>query len=403
MEAAFEKFALPAGRQTPTENEGNWAKQAIRSVQLRAGLLREETVKSESSPAMHRFYHRTFQEYLAAVHLISQDDFAQRAIEWKAQPLPTADAKEPEDQRNAVQAAREALWEVLSLACGHLAVPRDQRPKLDFSPNRKPLDAYFLLEALIEEPAGPAGRDWTDVWLAGELFEELNLPDDPDPPFGALKKATAQQITKLIEVGALTPWERAAAAASLAKLGDPRPGVAPRSIAELAEMEFCYVPPGPFWMGDPPKRDNSLKDGYWIARYPVTVAQYDLFAEDGGYTDELWWAEAKDAGVWRPGEIKGEYEHKWREGRLSAGSRFDFPNCPVVNVCWYEALAFTRWLNQWLSPPDGWRFALARETEWEKAARGGEKIPSTKVVRSIRAGLGAPNLPALLDNPEPQA
>ena len=28
---------------------------------------------------------------------------------------------------------------------------------------------------------------------------------------------------------------------------------------------------------------------YWIARYPVTVAQFGCFVEDGGYTQERWW------------------------------------------------------------------------------------------------------------------
>ncbi len=45
---------------------------------------------------------------------------------------------------------------------------------------------------------------------------------------------------------------------------------------------------------------------------------------------------------------------------------------PVVNVSWYDAQKYIAWFNKNYQPelPDGYRFCLPSEAEWEKAARG---------------------------------
>ena len=47
------------------------------------------------------------------------------------------------------------------------------------------------------------------------------------------------------------------------------------------------------------------------------------------------------------------------------------PTSPVVEVSWYEAYAFTRWLTTKLN--DGYEYRLLDENEWETAASGFEK------------------------------
>jgi len=66
-----------------------------------------------------------------------------------------------------------------------------------------------------------------------------------------------------------------------------------------------------------------------------------------------------------------------------------------VDVNWYEAKAFCRWLNARLPVLKGLRFDLASEAEWEKTARGGKKNPAAPVLGSLSNGLPAPAKVAL--------
>jgi len=116
---------------------------------------------------------------------------------------------------------------------------------------------------------------------------------------------------------------------------------------EILGQPMVWVPPGPFQMGSDKRRDVQAFDnelpqhevilpGYWIGRYPVTVAQFRTFVEASGHRPD------------DPRSLEGPDDH------------------PVVWVIWYDALAFCRWL----SAKAGMPVALPSEAEWEKAARG---------------------------------
>ena len=108
-----------------------------------------------------------------------------------------------------------------------------------------------------------------------------------------------------------------------------------------------------FWMGSDegedwhkPLHKVDIPIGYWIGRYPVTNAQYQAFMDDGGYANPAFWTEAKAAGIWKEGQVKGYYESNWHAKPSYNYSPYNLPNHPVVGVMWYEALAFTRWLSE---------------------------------------------------------
>ncbi len=130
---------------------------------------------------------------------------------------------------------------------------------------------------------------------------------------------------------------------------------------------FVEIPAGAFVMGSNPLQDpmayenerwsasrrqgNPELPAYYIGRFEVTVAQFNVFAAQSGG---------------RAAPREGEAAH------------------PVTGVTWPEALAYGRWLGEQMrtsaATPEvirdaldsGWIATLPSEAQWEKAARGTE-------------------------------
>jgi len=81
----------------------------------------------------------------------------------------------------------------------------------------------------------------------------------------------------------------------------------------------------------------------WLGRFPVTNAQYQVFAEATGSRAPL----------------------------SLTSQNFADPRQPVVGIAWDEARAFC----SWLSLVSGRRVDLPSEAQWEYAARGPESLP----------------------------
>ncbi len=125
-------------------------------------------------------------------------------------------------------------------------------------------------------------------------------------------------------------------------------------LSYLLGQPFVYIPLGDFIMGSDPTLDvladqneqprHTLQlAGYWMARYPVTIANFRAFVN------------------------KTDYEPR------GASYRQELDNHPVVDVTWYDALAYCTWLSEQAGLP----VTLPSEAEWEKAARGidGRRYP----------------------------
>ena len=119
-------------------------------------------------------------------------------------------------------------------------------------------------------------------------------------------------------------------------------------LTDALSQSFALVPSGSFTMGSTSNEEGhssdenqvevTLSQSFWLAKTEVTQAQW--------------------------GAVMG-----------SNPSQFKGPNLPVENVSWEDAQAFISKLNDKQILPEGWKFALPTEAQWEYACRAGEKRP----------------------------
>lgn len=117
----------------------------------------------------------------------------------------------------------------------------------------------------------------------------------------------------------------------------PAPKLAPPDVTKILPppFEWCEIPAGKVTLqagGYVPTGGQTFEvDRFWMAKYPVTNAQYARFIEAGGYREKRWWS---DAG-WQQIE-KGQ----WTEPRYWTDEKWNELEQPVVGISWYEAIAF---------------------------------------------------------------
>ena len=117
------------------------------------------------------------------------------------------------------------------------------------------------------------------------------------------------------------------------------------------DFDFVLIPAGEFLIGTNPGRGIDLEPDetpqhtltlpdFYIARFPVTNAQYAAFVTATGHRTPRF----------------------WRDGKMPEGKA----DHPVVGINFHDCLAFCDWASQMLGLP----IRLPTEPEWEKAARG---------------------------------
>jgi len=336
----------------------DWAEQVVDLMRQRTGLL------VEREPGVFAFPHRTFQEYLAATQVALPSHYAEQVRKLVAQG----------DYWREVILLSVGYWvHVLEMLDMPRLVVRDLCPD--------------------EEPTGDAG--WRRVRLAAEALLEIGVHrltdmDDPDEEIGLgerLKRSVLRLLTALVEGGHLPAAERVHVGEVLGKLGDPRfdPGrfYLPCRFRGKPEerLGFVKIPAGQFFMGEEGDHPGPLTMpyDYWIARYPVTVAQFGAFVDDGGYRDTRWWGTDVSAPVLTDAarewlDLRKPCPRYWESQRLH-------PNRPVMGVCWFEAMAYCAWLDAKLRGefPAGYRVMLPTEVEWEMAAQDVKVYPLSNI------------------------
>jgi formylglycine-generating enzyme required for sulfatase activity len=323
-----------ADREVPEPERA--ARRFLDDVRGYAGLLLER------GAGQYGFIHLTFQEYLAAVAIAL---LGQQAIEPVVEAL-------------AAHVGDDNWREVTLLAIGYMGIVQQRDEAAGAA-------LWELIRAAPGEPgqaAALAGEAVLDAW-----------------PGGVTRRCREQVIGTLAETmtadQSVSPRQRAAAGDALGRLGDPRFRADAWHLPDEPLLGFVEIPAGPFQMGtreediptllkrfegnrelyerETPQHSVDLSV-YYIARYPVTVAQFRAFANGSEYA------------------VQGPWE------RYSGQE-----NQPVVAVTWYDARAYCAWLTEqlgaWEETPEplagrlrqeDWWVRVPTEAEWEKAARG---------------------------------
>lgn len=339
-EAQLREWLRPQlARRVPAEEVETRLDLFIQAMRERGSLLDERD-------GVYSFIHLTFQEFLAAVHLVDTlraDDAVVEAL--------YADGR-----------IADSWWrETVLLTVGYLGLRSTDAP-------------LALVQALTRRAAqSDIALAATEVIAAAFLEQNGADPTTRD----LLVEGLVAPLTDPADE--TTPVTRAAAGRALGQLGDPRKGVGVVAVETrnvetqnlaslLPDIDWIDIPAGPFVMGSDGAVDSQAFDDetpqftchlitqpYRIARYPVTVAQYAPFVQARGYDEKRWWT---DAG-WR-----------WRErGGVTGPERYQeiyqTPNHPVVGVSWYAVVAYCAWLSAQV----GYAITLPSEAQWERAAR----------------------------------
>lgn len=327
------------------------AEEFLDYVDQRSGLLRGNGGELER-PTSYSFPHRTFQEYLAGCYMVRERnpsrEYYQRANEgdywWLAAQL---GAEELYYNRRAKHTVLDLAYQLFP---NKLATEQDERASL-----------------------------WSAQVACIADLDEIRA--DTETPHGG-QGYLAALPTRLLALfqSALSPLERAEAGRILAVLGDPRP-----EVTTIEKMVFCRVPAGEFTMGDGKEAHKVSLSEYFISQFPITNAQFESFVRAGGYKQAKYWQEAQKANYWSDEGFRGDHRNKSITTPVDHGAPFNLSNHPMIGLSWYEALAFTRWLEEQLRSLGGFTIlgdlepmqfrpglyiCLPSEAEWEKAARG---------------------------------
>ena len=225
----------------------------------------------------------------------------------------------------------------------------------------RPGDLNALLADLIDREEAnvrkPDARWYRDLILAAEIGADRDWDVLRTRP--AIKVERLQRELRAGLVALLADQAQPLPVAERVRAGDPRvPVTLDEWRRELAKIErgdisgyFCRVEAGTYTIGsaddDPdakadekPQHQVTFDAPFWIARYPVTNDQWQLWVGDGG----------------------GKASYAANDTNLN------IPNQPVVGVSWDMCNDFCAWLCQWLDV----EVRLPSEHEWESAARGGD-------------------------------
>ena len=281
----------------------------VRYIEERAGLLLGLGEKEMDGEPQFSFPHRTFQEYLAACHLAGMEQFAMNC--------------------RGLARTNPAHWQVVLPLAARIAKAERGTGAADGLVGRVSVEQF-------RKTHQPELADWHCAKLAGAMLQEIG-------PTGEDAQAIRQRVTGWLaaalpvhpDQGGLPAPLRAQCGDSLAALGDSRFDSARLFLPAEDDFGFVRIPADPaFCIGTRGQDrykvsqaigsnadeyeindENTPTREFYIARYPVTVAQFRAFVEATGF------------------KLGDEDALRDPDSR------------PVRYVSWYEAMEYCDWLN----------------------------------------------------------
>jgi sulfatase-modifying factor enzyme 1 len=251
----------------------------------RAGVLEPR------GEGVYAFPHRTFQEYLAACYL--------------------TDIGFPDELADLLRAEPNRWREVVLLASAKAARGTASA-------------AWNLAEAVCfreapQQPMQEMSGYWGALLAAQVLIENKSLEHVIERNRPKLERIRAW-LTATLQHGTLPPVDRAQAGNALAIIGDPRFRLDAWYLPDEPLLGFVEIPAGSFLMGSLPGDAHAAEEEtpqhsvilptYYMARYPVTVAQFRVIVEESG-------DQSRDED-----RLRGLHNH------------------PMGDVTWYEAVKY---------------------------------------------------------------
>ncbi len=148
----------------------------------------------------------------------------------------------------------------------------------------------------------------------------------------------------------------------LATIGDPRSDI---GLDERGLPQIAWLPVTPGGEIEIQEQRFTVKP-FYVAQYLTTYSQFQAFAEaSDGFADERWWVGFPDKYV--------------KQSLSAAVAQYD--NYPRDSVSWYQAVAFTRWLDAKYRQHGlfaqfsdrNWQLRLPTEQEWQWLAQNGNE------------------------------
>ncbi|MDM8561542.1 SUMF1/EgtB/PvdO family nonheme iron enzyme [Candidatus Parabeggiatoa sp. HSG14] len=261
-------------------------------------------------------------------------------------------------------------------------VPQRQPEKTEILSLLRQCEAYFRADYLTTSPTGT-------TTTASVCYQNVLQKDEGNTEaLAGLEKITTRYAKLTEQALDQKKWENAKK--YLARLRQVNPE-SPKLVALTARLEningatgevfrdtlkdgskgpqMVWIPKGSFRMGDiqgggdddeKPVHQVSVSR-FAMGRYEVTNAEFVRFlntVNHRGSKNEPWFeTKAEDSDSHITGST-GNF-------RVENG----YKNHPVIEVSWYGAIAYTKWLSQ----QTGQQYRLPTEAEWEYAARAGTK------------------------------